>query len=48
MYHIFIINQQVVGWKSVMPFDYHPHMANSSWLLKRGQTLAHFKNHLKR
>ena len=48
MYHTFIINRQVVGWKSAMPYDYPPHMANSSWLSNRGQTLAHIKNHLKK
>ena len=48
MYHVFIINRQVVGQKSDMPYDYLPHMTNSSWLTDQGQTLAHFKNHLKR
>ena len=30
MYHMFIRIQQVVGQKSAMPYDYPPHVANSS------------------
>ena len=47
MYHMVIINQRVACHKGVMPYDYPPHMANSSWLIDQGQTLAHFKSHLK-
>ena len=48
MYYVFIQNQQVVGWKSVVLYDYPPHVGNSSWSSDWGQTLAHFKNHPKR
>ena len=48
MYLMLIINEQAVCRKSAMSYDYPPQMGNSSWLSDRGQTLAHFKNHLKR
>ena len=32
MYRMFIINERVACHKSAMPFDYPPHVANSSWL----------------
>ena len=48
MYHMFIINQQVVGWKSAMPYDSPPHVANFSWLFDQSQIVAHLKNHLQR
>jgi hypothetical protein len=47
-YHIFIKDQQVVGRKSAMPYDYPSHVASSSWLFDQGQTLAHNQNHLKK
>jgi hypothetical protein len=47
MYRMFIMNQRVVCRKDVMPYDYPPHMGNSSWLIDQGQTLAHFKSYLK-
>ena len=47
MYHMCIINQQVDGRKSAMPYDYPPHVGSSSWFCDRGQILAHFKNPLK-
>jgi hypothetical protein len=28
--HMFIMNQQVVGWKSAMLYDYPPYLVNSS------------------
>ena len=48
LYHMFIINQQVANWKSLMLYDYPPHMVNSSGLSDQSQTLAYFKNYLKR
>lgn len=48
MYNTFIINEQVVCCKIDIPCDYLPHLAKSSWLSNQGQTLAHFKKHLKR
>ena len=43
---MFSINQVVTCHKSFMPYDYPPYVANSSWLLDLGQTLAHSKYHL--
>ena len=33
MYQLFFMNQQATCRKSAMPYDYPPHVANSSWLL---------------
>jgi hypothetical protein len=38
----------VASQKSDMPYEYPPHMTNSSQLTDQGQTLAHSKNNLKR
>ena len=37
-----------IGRKIAMPYEYPPHVANSSWLSNQGRTWAHFKNHLYR
>ena len=31
IYHMSLINQQVVGQKSAMPYNYPPQVVNSSW-----------------
>ena len=43
----FIANQQAACSKSVVPYDYPPHVANSSWWFDPCQTSAHFKTILK-